>query len=193
MCESWSAFVCRRQFPALVTKTSGTTNCPWESTNFSKAFLAAGIGSLPRTSTPSMSKSSPKRGCGCRRNQTRYPRQTCTDVIDRLGPDLSSTLAVISQSRHNVDPFFFSFQHTGPCQPVQPQQENRHCVHGVWFHSHKSMINNHWATAQETPSVFFWTCLRPVSDPFTRTAASVWEVSNTGGQPGGQPWRDPHR
>lgn len=66
MWESWSAFVWRRQFPAFVTKTTGTANCPWESTNFSNALFAAGIGILPRTSTPSMSNNSPKRGCGCR-------------------------------------------------------------------------------------------------------------------------------
>lgn len=64
MCESWSALVWRRQFPALVTNTTGTVNWPRESINFSKAFRAAGIGILPRTSTPSMSNRSPKRGCG---------------------------------------------------------------------------------------------------------------------------------
>ena len=65
MWDIWSAFFCLRQFPALVTKTTGTTNCPWALTSFWNAFFAAGIGILPRTSTPSMSKRSPKRGCGC--------------------------------------------------------------------------------------------------------------------------------
>lgn len=83
MWDSWSALVCRRQFPAFVTKTTGTTNRPWGPTSFSKAFFAAGIGILPLTSTPSMSNSSPKRGWGCRRekqvNQTKCKQKKSKD------------------------------------------------------------------------------------------------------------------
>lgn len=65
MWDSWSAFFCRRQFPAFVTKTTGTMNWPLESTSLWKAFLAAGMGVLPRTKTPSMSNSKPKPGSYC--------------------------------------------------------------------------------------------------------------------------------
>lgn len=62
MWDSWSAFFCRKQLPAFVTKTSGSRNCPWASSSFWKALLAAGMGVFPRTRTPSMSNSSPKLG-----------------------------------------------------------------------------------------------------------------------------------
>lgn len=58
--DSCSAFVCRIEFPALVTKTTGTLYFPFPSTRFLKHCLAAGMGVLPRTRTPSMSKSRPK-------------------------------------------------------------------------------------------------------------------------------------
>lgn len=58
--DSCSALIWRREFPALVTKTTGTLYFPFPSTRFLKHCLAAGIGVLPRTRTPSMSKSRPK-------------------------------------------------------------------------------------------------------------------------------------
>lgn len=65
MWDSWSAFFCRKQLPALVTKTTGTRNCPFASTSFWKALFAAGMGVFPRTKTPSMSNSNPKLGSDC--------------------------------------------------------------------------------------------------------------------------------
>lgn len=59
-CDRCSALVCLIQFPALVTNTTGTLYFPLRSTRFLKHCLAAGISVLPRTSTPSMSKRSPK-------------------------------------------------------------------------------------------------------------------------------------
>lgn len=60
MWDKCSALACLMQFPALVTNTTGTLYFPLLSTRFLKHCLAAGIGVLPRTSTPSMSKRSPK-------------------------------------------------------------------------------------------------------------------------------------
>lgn len=107
MCESWSALVCRRQFPAFVTKTTGTANCPWESTNFSNALFAAGIGILPRTSTPSMSNSSPKRGCGCRRERwtSRFVGQLITKRKKggKKKKKRSSTVGIKEGDRHALE------------------------------------------------------------------------------------------
>ena len=58
--DSCSALVCLIQLPALVTNTTGTLYLPLRSTRFLKHCLAPGMGVLPRTSTPSMSKRSPK-------------------------------------------------------------------------------------------------------------------------------------
>lgn len=58
--DKCSALACLMEFPALVTNTTGTLYFPLLSTRFRKHCLAAGMGVLPRTSTPSMSKRSPK-------------------------------------------------------------------------------------------------------------------------------------
>lgn len=62
--ESWLALLCRRQLPALVTKTVGTQNLPVRS-SMSRRKASAEWGSTlpPRTITPSISKKSPKSGC----------------------------------------------------------------------------------------------------------------------------------
>lgn len=59
-CDRCLALASLMQFPALVTNTTGTLYFPFRSTRFLKHCLAAGIGVVPRTSTPSMSKRSPK-------------------------------------------------------------------------------------------------------------------------------------
>ena len=60
--DNCSAFVFANEFPAFVTKTVGTRNFPCLSVNLANAFLAAQIGFLPLTRTPSMSKSKPNLG-----------------------------------------------------------------------------------------------------------------------------------
>ncbi len=89
--EIWFALSWLR-FSELVTKTTGTWTSPDAScSRLRNAICAAGIGMVPRASTPSTSKHIPN--LGCNENNTRDERTCCVT----LGEDTTLDVAQVSR------------------------------------------------------------------------------------------------